>query len=102
MDQQFFSCRTCNKTDLLLGQMKKEPYLMAKNRGICKPCISEYNKINMLLKKAERNPDDMMSCNSCDRVFSKYKVGTPNTKQGYKKKLNIDCPFCGSEEVDAY
>lgn len=102
MNGEFFSCRTCNRTDLKVEQMKKEPYLMANNRGVCKPCTTQYNKINMMLKKAERNPDDMMSCNNCDRIFSKHRVGNPFTRNGYKKRLNIDCPFCGSEEIEAY
>lgn len=97
-----FSCRSCNKTDFTVEQMKKEKYLFYKNRGICKPCVSNYNAANTRLTKANRNPRNFLSCDDCDNIFSKYQVGTPLTKERVFQKLKIDCPFCKSENIDRY
>lgn len=96
-----FSCRgSCKRTDLTIDQMKKERYLMSNFRGICKPCHTEYNVINLHMKRAEKNPENYMMCNGCDRVFSKYKAGAPD-KNGLQK-LCLDCPHCKSKDIEAY
>lgn len=97
-----FSCRGCHKTDLRLEQMKKEKSLLINNRGICKPCHSVYNKTNARIKKAERSPDDFLSCNTCNEIFSKYQVCRPLIKTRVFKKLKVECPFCKSEEIERY
>lgn len=97
-----FSCRSCNNTDFTVEQMKKEKYLLSNRRGICKPCASNYNAVNTRLMKAKKNPKNFLTCDDCDGIFSKYKVGTPFTRDGIVQKLKIDCPFCKSENIDRY
>jgi len=96
-----FSCRLdCKRTDLKLEDMKWEPYLQAKNRGVCRACNSKYEVIRRYAKEAEKNPDKFMTCNGCDRIFKKHQTGTPN-KLG-QQKLRTCCPFCESKEIEEY
>ena len=96
-----YSCRTCKRTDLAIEQMKKYKFLLTRKKGICKPCHSNYTKINTRIKKAEKSPEDTFSCNCCDSVFSKYQTGSSTQKNG-NKKLRTYCPFCKSEEIDRF
>jgi hypothetical protein len=88
--------------------MKKEKYLHAKNRGICKPCATEYERNQQLLRKANKNPNDYLTCNSCDRIFSNRNVGNYSGNNQYiqwdikKFQLRVDCPFCKSEDIDRF
>lgn len=102
MNLSSFSCRQCHGTAFKLEQMKKEKTMFANNRGICKTCHSNYNKINVQIKSAEKNPDKYMSCDSCDRIFSRYQVGAPSRKNHIPQKLRICCPYCNSEDIDNY
>ena len=98
---KLFSCRLdCQRTDLKLKDMKWEPYLKAHNRGACKVCNSKYEVIRKYAKDAEKNPDNYMTCNGCDRIFKKHKTGAPD-KHG-NKKLRTCCPFCESNEIEEY
>lgn len=97
-----FSCRTCKKEDFSFEQMKKEKYLTARNRGICKPCNSKYMATRMMIAKANKTPEDHMSCDDCDGIFSKYQRGAPLTKERIFQKLKVECPFCKSENIDMY
>ena len=97
-----FSCRSCNNTDFTMEQMKKEKSLLFNRRGICKPCVSNYNAVNARLMKAKKNPKNFLTCDDCDNIFSKYKVGTPLTKERVFQKLKVECPFCKSENIDRY
>jgi Zn finger protein HypA/HybF involved in hydrogenase expression len=98
----YFSCRTCKKEDFSFEQMKKEKYLTARNRGICKPCDSNYMATRIMLAKAKKAPQDYLSCDDCDRIFSKYQVSRPLTKERIFQKLKTECPFCNSENIDRY
>jgi hypothetical protein len=102
MNYDIFSCRQCHKENFKLEEMKKEKTMFANNRGICKACHSNYNTINIQLKSAERNPEKFMSCDSCDRIFSRYQTGAPSKKNNMVQKLRIWCPFCKSEDIDNY
>jgi hypothetical protein len=94
--------------------MKKERRLIATSRGICKCCNAEYEKLRLFRKKAENNEDNYLTCNDCDRLFNKYNRGNPsgnnqNTSKNpelyeltYKKLLNVNCPFCKSENIEKY
>jgi hypothetical protein len=109
-----FSCRTCKVETFVFSQMKKEKSLVVRNRGVCKPCASEYEKSTSMIRKAERDPDNHLSCQDCDRIFSKYNKGNPSGKNQstvlapelyeltYRKMLNVDCPFCKSENIERY
>jgi hypothetical protein len=97
-----FSCRQCHGVSFELKEMKKEKTMFKNNRGICKPCHSSYNKMHVQIKGAEKNPDNYMSCDSCDRIFSKYQVGAPSRKNHIPQKLKISCPYCNSEDIDSY
>ena len=95
-----FSCRTCEKSNFEMEQMKREKKLLSNNRGICKPCYAEYTKINLRLKKAKNNPNNSLSCDDCDGIFSIYNRG-PTQKNG-DKKLRTECPYCRSENINKY
>lgn len=95
-----FSCRTCKKDDFSAEQMKKEKFLFANKRGVCKLCYSEYSKMSMRLKKAKNNPNESLSCDDCDGIFSIYNRG-PTQKNG-NKKLRIECAYCQSENISRY
>jgi transcription elongation factor Elf1 len=104
-----FSCRACNKDHFQVTEMKKEKWLMARNRGICKSCSTAYENTRQLLKKAEENPSKYLTCDDCDRIFSLYTPGarrvettvrTDRRTEGWQ--LRVDCPFCKSEEISRY
>lgn len=97
-----FSCRTCKRSDFTVEQMKKEKYLFYKNRGICKPCASNYNNVNAKLANAKKNPENFLTCDDCDNIFSKYQVSRPLIKERVFQKLKTECPFCKSENIDRY
>lgn len=90
-----FTCRKCNGSDFTVDQMKKEPFLFSNNRGICKPCISKYETHEQFIRKANKNPENYLTCEDCDRMFSK-------NLQGRFKKLRTECPFCKSENIERY
>jgi Zn finger protein HypA/HybF involved in hydrogenase expression len=45
-------------------------------------------------------PQNFMECDDCDRIFSKFAVGSKNLLAEHRK-LRIECPFCQSEEIDS-
>lgn len=94
-----FTCRECKSSEFNLDQMKKERRLVPTNRGICKPCATNYEKHQRFIRKSEKDPDNYMACDDCDRIFSKYSA--TNLVNG-NKRLNIDCPFCKSENIDRF
>ena len=83
-------CRSCNKTELSISQMKKEKGIL--NRGICKPCASEASSLQQFRRKVELNPFKYMECHNCDRYFSK-------NKGGRYIKHRIECPYCSSKNI---
>lgn len=97
-----FSCRTCKKEDFLFEQMKKERRLVETGKGVCKPCSSKYEALRAMVKKANRTPENYMSCDDCDKIFSKYQTSRPLFKERFFQKLRIECPFCKSENIDGY
>jgi len=109
-----FTCRVCTSSNLELSQMKKEKRLVESLRGICKSCSSEYEKFRVARQKADRDENNHLQCDDCDRVFYKYSRGNPcgNNKitnsqpelyeLTYKKLLNVNCPFCKSENIERY
>ncbi len=80
--------------------MKWEPFLKSHNRGVCKACNSKYEIIRRYAKDAEKNPNDYMSCHSCDRIFKKYGGGPPD-KNG-NRNIRTSCPLCKSCDVGEY
>lgn len=103
-----YSCRLCSGNNFTAKQMKKEKYLHSNKRGVCKPCTTEYERHRMLLRKASQNPKDYLSCNSCDRVFSKYNTGNYKGNNQYVTKntnysmVRVACPFCKSDDIEKY
>jgi hypothetical protein len=64
-----------------------------------------------MLKKANKNPENYLTCDDCDRIFCKYNVGNKwgvnghnfHTKdENVSQKLRVDCPFCKSENISRY
>lgn len=109
-----YSCRDCERSDLTAAEMRTEKYLHSNRRGICKQCYRTKERVNVMIRKADKNPQDYLSCNSCDAVFSKYQSGTPLT-HGKKSELYIngtiekghrwlktECPYCQSDELERY
>ena len=109
-----FTCRVCKSSNFEFNQMKKERRLIETSRGICKSCNAEYEKLRNARQKAEADEHNRLTCNDCDRVFNKYNRGNPagknqhTTKNSelydlkYKKLLNVNCPFCKSEDIQKY
>jgi len=109
-----FTCRVCKSDNFQVSDMKMERRLIQTCRGICKTCNTEYEKLRMARKKAEADKENHLVCNDCDRVFNKYKRGNFSGKNQHtlanpelfdltlRKKLNICCPFCKSEEIERY
>lgn len=103
-----YSCRSCSGIKFTVDQMKKEKTLLVNKRGICKPCATEYERNQQLIRKANRNPQDYLSCNSCDRVFSSKNTGNYTGNNQYiqidnkRTVLRTDCPFCKSHDIDRY
>ena len=109
-----FTCRVCKTSDLKIEQMKKERRLVPTLRGICNACNSEYEKLRIARKKAEADEENHLSCNDCDRVFNRYSKGSPSGRNQYTSKnpelyelsyhklLNVNCPFCKSENIERY
>jgi Zn finger protein HypA/HybF involved in hydrogenase expression len=99
-NEAYFSCRRCKKTDFVQVQMKKEKTLFISNKGICKPCHSNYNTMSERWLKAEKNPDNSLTCDDCDNIFSKYQTGSSNRNNF--RKLRVYCPFCKSENINRF
>lgn len=66
-------------------------------RPTCKGCWSELTKNQNMLKRASMKPENYLSCDDCDRVFSTYAPGRPRV--GGHRNLRTDCPYCQSEEI---
>lgn len=60
---------------------------------------NEYQRHYYINKKAKKNPQDYLSCNECDRTFSKRVEGRSNQ---YYFELKTECPFCGSKDYENY
>lgn len=103
-----YSCRSCSGQEFTADQMRKEKYLHVNKRGICKPCSTEYEKHRQMLVKANRNPENYLTCNDCDRIFANRNVGNYTGNNQYIKwdekkfQLRTDCPFCKSEDIDRF
>jgi hypothetical protein len=103
-----YSCRSCSKLNFTIDEMKKEKYLTSNRRGICKCCATEYERNRQLNKKANNQPTEYLSCDSCDRTFSNRHTGNYSGNNQYIKNnrasriLRIQCPFCKSEEIERY
>lgn len=95
-----FSCRVCPRPNLTIKDMKPEKFLLHNGRGICAPCNREYEKVRLSLRKAEKDPDNFLTCDDCDRIFKKHKSGGPD-KYG-QQKLRTNCPCCGSDNIAKY
>jgi len=90
-----FSCRNCKKDDFTAEQMRKEKFLFSRNRGICKKCASINSSASELMRRAERNPEQYLMCDDCDRIM-KNKTG------GRYNILRINCRYCKSENISRY
>ena len=100
-----YSCRSCSGIQFTAQEMKKEKYLHSKKRGICKPCATEYERNQRILRMANKDPDNYLNCSDCDRTFSTRNTGNYSGNNQYIKwdvkkiQLRIDCPFCKSENI---
>lgn len=90
-----FTCRTCRNTNFAISDMKKEPYLTANNRGVCKACYSKNETCKIMIARAERNPENYLTCDDCDGIMK-------NMTGGRYNRLRVDCRFCKSENLERY
>ena len=90
-----FTCRTCKNNDFTFEQMKKENFLLSRNRGICKKCASVDSSVSELMRRAERSPEQYLTCDDCDRIM-KNKTG------GRFSILRINCRYCKSENISRF
>jgi hypothetical protein len=103
-----YNCRVCSGNQFTEEQMIKEKYLNYNKRGICKPCMNEYERNRQLLRKANQNPKGYLSCNSCDRVFASRNTGNYKGNNQHEKKnntqfkLRVNCPFCKSDNIERF
>lgn len=88
-------CRTCKRENLSVEEIKVEKRTFVNGNGVCKKCACEYEKSRRFITKANRNPEDYLTCDDCDAIFSKYSVGR-------KRQLRVDCAFCKSENISRY
>ena len=96
-----FSCRACpSGVKHNFENMKKEKFILSKGRGICNPCHNDYEKQQRFRRMAAKNPQNFLTCDDCDKIFSKTVSGTI-PKDG-KKKLRVECPYCKSEDISEY
>lgn len=103
-----YTCRCCLGNSFSASEMKNEKFLHSNKRGICKKCTTEYERNRQMIAKANKNPDNYLSCGSCDRVFSIRNTGNYAGNNQHKRlnntsyMLRVECPFCKSEEIDRY
>lgn len=103
-----YSCRACSVTTFTVDEMKKEKSLIPSKKGICKCCATEYERNRQMIRKASSKPEDYLSCDDCDRVFSKKHTGNyTGNNQSIKRNsqrfvLRTNCPFCKSENIDNF
>ncbi len=96
---QMHGTKTCNNCFEVKDRADYNANKMSKDgiRGNCKQCQSEQAVNAAVVKDAERKPYNYMSCDNCDRTFSRFKKG-PRGKQ-----LTVEqCKYCGSSEIDDY
>jgi hypothetical protein len=90
-----YVCRCCGKNDLLTDQMKKEKFLHSNRRGICKKCSSKNESNQEMIRRANKNPENYLSCDKCDGIMKNMTGGRFNIKR-------TNCRYCKSESVSAY
>lgn len=75
--------------------MKKERNLLINGFGVCKKCACEYEKSQRFIRKSAKNPENYLTCDDCDAIFSKYSVGRI-------RQLRVNCAFCKSENINRF
>jgi hypothetical protein len=85
-------CRSCNKSNFLSFQMKKEKGIV--NKGICLTCASEAEKYRLMRIKVDSNPAEYIQCNDCDRYFKKSKAGRSS-------RIRVECLYCSSKNIES-
>lgn len=89
-----YVCSTCKKVK------PKAEFNQSKLRtktGICKKCHSNYNTIRNQEKIINRNPDHYMECNTCFRMFNRFKW-----RGDVDSGDRITCVFCHSININKY
>lgn len=91
-----FTCRHCKRQ--LSSIESKKGSVTGIGTGCCRDCNSKRTRERQLFVQTSNSPHLYMNCDECDKTFSIYKPGNNSNTIGPRKK-NIDCPFCGSEEI---
>lgn len=66
----------------------------------CSQCQSEKNTYDLLIKLANKNPQNYFQCDDCDRIMTVYSHSRPH-KDG-TRDIRCDCRYCGSKNIDDF
>lgn len=95
MDEITYICRNCKS--LKSKEEAKSNTITKKGICLCKKCNSEMSYQSQLRKQVNIMPDRYLTCDDCDRYFSKYS----KYKNEYGQRLLlVNCPYCNSENID--
>lgn len=75
----------------------KLPNTLVKGRKVCKICWCTYRKNTNMFYKAQKEPHNYLECQSCDKLFSKFKTGNRSAN-----RLKTNCPSCKSSDLVNY